>query len=100
MIMTNPNWSPGTQTTTVEVLRSALAKRGPNWEFVDYSGEKYTLGFLDAQSTSLAHALRASGARAGECVISILDNCVEQLLLLFDSFCLFKICSCVQFLCC
>ncbi|RSX63242.1 AMP-binding protein [Sphingomonas koreensis] len=81
--MTNPNWSPGTQTPTVEVLRSALAKRGPNWEFVDYSGEKYTLGFLDAQSTSLAHALRASGARAGECVISILDNCVEQLLLLF-----------------
>ena len=81
--MTNPNWSQGAQTTTVDVLANALAKRGPSWEFVDYSGDKYTLGFLDAQSTSLAHGLRASGARAGECVISILDNCVEQLLLLF-----------------
>ena len=81
--MTNMHWSEGTQTTTVAVLKQALEKRGPGWEFVDYSGEAFTLGFLDAQSTSLAHGLRAAGAKAGECVISLLDNSVEQLLLLF-----------------
>lgn len=81
--MTNIHWSQGTQTTTVAVLEQALAKRGPGWDFVDYSGEVYTLGFLDAQSTALAHGLREAGARAGECVVSLLDNCVEQLVLLF-----------------
>jgi len=81
--MTNIHWSQGTQTTTVAVLEQALATRGPGWEFIDYSGETFTLGFLDAQSTGLAHGLRAAGAKPGECVVSLLDNCVEQLLLLF-----------------
>lgn len=81
--MTNIHWSQGTQTTTVAVLEQALAKRGPGWEFIDYSGESFTLGFLDVQSTGLAHGLRAAGAKSGECVVSLLDNCVEQLLLLF-----------------
>jgi crotonobetaine/carnitine-CoA ligase len=81
--MANDNWSQGTQTTTVAVLEQALAKRGPGWEFVDYAGETFTLGFLDAQSTGLAHGLREAGAKPGECVVSLLDNCVEQLLLLF-----------------
>lgn len=81
--MTNIHWSQGTQTTTVAVLEQALAKRGPGWDFVDYSGEVFTLGFLDAQSTGLAHGLRAAGVKPGECVVSLLDNCVEQLVLLF-----------------
>lgn len=76
-------WSPGEQTTVLKELEKALARSGPNFEFIDFSGEKYTLGFLDAQSTSLAHGLRAAGAKQGECVVSILDNCIEQLLLLF-----------------
>lgn len=82
-IMTRANWSKGTQTTTVEVLQQALARRGPDWAFVDYSGENYTLGYLDSRSTNLAHGLRDAGVKPGECVVSLLDNCVEQLLLLF-----------------
>lgn len=81
--MSRANWSQGELTTTVDVLESALRRRGPDFDFIDYSGDKYTLGFLDTQSTSLAHGLRAAGARPGECVVSVLDNCVEQLVLLF-----------------
>jgi crotonobetaine/carnitine-CoA ligase len=76
-------WSPGEQTTVLMELDKALARSGPNFEFIDFSGEKYTLGYLDAQSTSLAHGLRAAGAKHGECVVSVLDNCIEQILLLF-----------------
>lgn len=81
--MSHQHWSQGTQTTTVEVLRSAIEMRGADWEFIDYSGEVYTLGFLDEESTKLAQGLREAGAKPGECVISILDNCIEQHLLLF-----------------
>lgn len=81
--MTNSCWSRGLETTTVDVLHGAIGKRGRDWEFIDYAGETYTLGYLDDRSTRLAHGLRAAGALPGECVVSILDNCVEQLLLLF-----------------
>ncbi|MDB5423253.1 MAG: ATP-dependent acyl-CoA ligase [Phenylobacterium sp.] len=80
--MQHVNWSAGEMTTVTEVLAKAQAIRGPDWDFIDYSGEKYALGFLDARSTSLAHGLRDAGARYGECVVSVLDNCVEQLILL------------------
>ena len=76
-------WSPGEQTTVLKELEKALARSGPNYEFIDFSGKKYTLGYLDAQSTSLAHGLRAAGAKHGESVVSVLDNCIEQILLLF-----------------
>lgn len=81
--MTDAIWSPGEQTTVLTELEKALARSGPDFDFIDFSGEKFTLGFLDARSTSLAHGLRAAGAKRGECVVSILDNCIEQLLLLF-----------------
>jgi crotonobetaine/carnitine-CoA ligase len=75
-------WLPGRLTTLVDVFNRALELRGPDFEFLDYSGVKHTLGALDEQSTMLAHGLRAAGARPGECVTSVLDNCVEQFLLL------------------
>ena len=76
-------WSPGEQTTVLMELDKALARSGPDFEFLDFSGEKYTLGYLDTRSTSLAHGLREAGAKYGECVVSVLDNCVEQVILLF-----------------
>lgn len=80
--MQRVNWSAGETTTVAEVLERGRALRGDDAPFIDYSGETFSLGFLDARSTSLAHGLRAAGAQYGECVVSLLDNCVEQLLLL------------------
>jgi crotonobetaine/carnitine-CoA ligase len=75
-------WSAGEQTTILDVFRKAVERRGPDFKFVDYSGETYTFDYLDRQSTRLAHGLREAGAQPQECVTSILDNGVEQLLLL------------------
>ncbi|ODP38424.1 AMP-binding protein [Sphingomonas turrisvirgatae] len=75
-------WLPGKLTTIVDVFERALDRRGPDFEFLDFSGTTYTLGALDIRSTQLAHGLRAAGALPGHCVTSVLDNCVEQILLL------------------
>ena len=74
-------WLPGKLTTVVSELEKALDRRGPDFEFLDISGTVYTLGTLDIESTKLAHGLRAAGARAGQCVTSVLDNGIEQILL-------------------
>lgn len=75
-------WLPGRTTTLLEVFDNAMDMRGPDFEFLDYSGEKHTLGELDLRSTRLAQGLHEAGARPGECVTCILDNCVEQFILL------------------
>ena len=75
-------WLPPRAQTIVQTLNNALKRRGPDFAFLDYSGQTHTLGELDTRSTQLAHGLRAAGAKAGECVTSVLDNCVEQILLL------------------
>ncbi|MDE1145144.1 MAG: AMP-binding protein [Azospirillaceae bacterium] len=80
--MAREGWSSGKQTTVTEVFEAALAMRGPSFDYIDYNGRKYTLGELQERSIRLAHGLLAAGARAGECVTSVLDNSVEQLLLL------------------
>ncbi|MHB9881301.1 AMP-binding protein [Pacificimonas sp. ICDLI1SI03] len=75
-------WLPGRTTTLLEAFGNAMEMRGPDFEFLDYSGEKHTLGELDLRSTRLAQGLRDAGARPGECVTCLLDNCVEQFILL------------------
>ncbi|CAN5286263.1 ATP-dependent acyl-CoA ligase [soil metagenome] len=75
-------WLPGKLTTVAAEFEKALDRRGPDFDFLDFSGVTYTLGELDKQSTQLAHGLRAAGALPGQCVTSVLDNCVEQIVLL------------------
>ncbi len=75
-------WSTGTESTILEVFARALARSGPEFEFIDYSARKFTLGYLDRESTRLAHGLQALGVKHGECIVSLLDNCIEQILLM------------------
>jgi crotonobetaine/carnitine-CoA ligase len=79
----NSAWLPARLTTVAELFNRALKQRGPDFEFLDFSGVVYTLGDLDRESSKLAHGLRAAGALPGQCVTSVLDNGIEQILLLF-----------------
>lgn len=74
-------WLPSKLTTVVNELEKALDRRGPDFQFLDFSGTTYTLGTLDMESTKLAHGLREAGARPGQCVTSVLDNGIEQILI-------------------
>lgn len=75
-------WTSTETTTVLETFQRAMARDGQDFEFIDYDGVRHTYGDLDARSTAMAHGLRAAGARPGECVVSVLDNRVEQPLLL------------------
>jgi crotonobetaine/carnitine-CoA ligase len=79
----NKAWLPGKLTTIIEIFNRALKQRGADFEFLDFSGIIYTLGELDRESSKLAQGLRAAGAKPGQCVTSVLDNGIEQILLLF-----------------
>ncbi len=81
--MAQPGWSRGQQTTVTQVLDNAIAMRGLDFDFLDFSGDKYSLGYIKARSEALARGLAAAGAAPGECVASVLDNSIEQILLLF-----------------
>src|SRR5690606_21272034 len=81
--MAQPGWSRGQQTTVTQVLDNAIAMRGLDFDFLDFSGDKYSLGYIKAHSEALARGLAAAGAAPGECVASVLDNSIEQILLLF-----------------
>lgn len=75
-------WEKGNLTTIIEVFDRALDKRGADFEYLDFSGDIYTLGDLNTRSEALARGLLDAGAEAGLCVASVLDNSVEQILLL------------------
>ena len=80
--MDRADWSFGTLTNILEVFDGAIAKRGLDFDYLDFSGQTFTLGYLEAHSNRLANGLLAAGAKAGECVTSVLGNSIEQILLL------------------
>lgn len=80
--MGNSNWTSGETTTLLKVFRNALQARGEAEPFLDYDGKVHTLGDMDRESTRLAHGLLELGVQPGQCVASILDSCIEQILLL------------------
>lgn len=76
------SWSDGSANTILQVFQDALRKRGASAPFVDYGGTVWSLGQMDQESTRLARGLLAQGVKPGQCVASILDAGVEQIILL------------------
>jgi crotonobetaine/carnitine-CoA ligase len=71
-------WSVGERGTVLDVLERAVAK-WPDAPFVDFSGVVYSYREVDLRSTRFAHSLRDLGLKAGETLVTILDNSIDPL---------------------
>jgi crotonobetaine/carnitine-CoA ligase len=70
------------QDTITAALARAVA-RAPDRVFLDILGQQLTFGEFDALTTRYAHGLRAAGVVKGEPVSSMLENCLETLVVWF-----------------
>lgn len=78
--MGNPEtWAIGAQDTLIAALDRAVAAH-PDRVLFDFSGDLYTYGQVDRLSTRLAHALAALGVKAGDTVVTMLDNNIDCVL--------------------
>jgi crotonobetaine/carnitine-CoA ligase len=69
-------WSLGQRDTVIDALARAVA-RAPQSVLLDVGGERLTYQDVDRLSTCLAHSLADLGVRAGETVVTMLDNNVD-----------------------
>ena len=69
-------WSLGQRDTVIDALGRAVA-RSPQSVLLDVGGERLTYQDVDRLSTCLAHSLADLGVRAGETVVTMLDNNVD-----------------------
>lgn len=67
------------QDTINAALRRA-ADEAPERIFLDFSGETYSFGEIDAVSTEIAHGLQSIGVRPGDTVATVLFNGVDIIL--------------------
>lgn len=75
--MGNPeSWSVGQQDTVIAALDRAVAAHSDRVLF-DFGGELFTYGEVDQLSTRLAHSLATLGVKAGDTVLSMLDNNID-----------------------
>lgn len=75
--MGNPEtWSLGQQDTVIAALDRAVAAH-PERVLFDFGGELTTYGEFDQLSTRLAHSLAALGLKAGETILTMLDNNID-----------------------
>jgi crotonobetaine/carnitine-CoA ligase len=75
--MGNPEtWSLGQQDTVIAALDRAVAAH-PERVLFDFGGELTTYGEFDQLSTRLAHSLAALGLKAGDTVLTMLDNNID-----------------------
>ena len=72
-------WSLGQQDTVIDALGRAVAAH-PDRVLLDFSGELHTYAEVDRASTRLAHAFAALGVKAGDTVLSMLDNNIDSVL--------------------
>lgn len=78
--MGNPEtWAIGAQDTLIAALDRAVAAH-PDRVLFDFSGDLYTYGQVDRLSTRMAHALAALGVKAGDTVVTMLDNNIDCVL--------------------
>lgn len=70
------------QRTVTQVLANAVANF-PERIFLDFAGEMYSYGEIDARATRLANGLTALGVKRGDRVGTLLDTCVEAVLIWF-----------------
>jgi crotonobetaine/carnitine-CoA ligase len=61
-------------TGTVNGLIAAAVADEPDAPFLDFSGDLYSYGRLDAEVTRLARGLHALGVERGDRVVTVLDN--------------------------
>lgn len=69
-------WSVGEQDTVIAALERAVAKH-PDRILLDFGGDTYTYGDVDRLSTRFAHSLADLGVKAGDTVVSMLDNNID-----------------------
>ncbi|MDB5746133.1 MAG: ATP-dependent acyl-CoA ligase [Massilia sp.] len=75
--MGNPEtWSLGQQDTVIAALDRAVAAH-PERVLFDFDGELTTYGEFDQLSTRLAHSLAALGLKAGDTILTMLDNNID-----------------------
>ena len=77
-----PVWSQTEQDTVTAALAKASARFATR-VFLDFSGDLYTYGAIDTESTRLAHGLIDLGVRKGDTVATILDNNLHAVLAWF-----------------
>lgn len=80
--MTEADHIRNRQQTVTGVLANAL-KEDSERIFLDFSGEHYSYAQIDEDSTRLAHGLLALGVKKGDRVGTLLDTCVEAILVWF-----------------
>ena len=66
-------WHDGEQDTLLHVLARMVAE-APDRLFLDIGGSQYSYAEFDRLANRFAHALRALGVKAGDTVVTMLDN--------------------------
>lgn len=74
--MSDVRTRPIESATVLRLLRNAV-DTVPDDVFLDFAGEVYTFSDVDRLSTRQAHALAQQGLRAGDTLVTILDNNVD-----------------------
>ena len=72
-------WTRAEQDTVTAALARSSA-RFASRVFLDFTGESYTYGDIDRESTRLARSLQQLGVKKGDTVASVLDNNVHAVL--------------------
>lgn len=72
-------WSLGEQDTAIAALDRAVASH-PNRVLLDFSGDLYTYLEVDQLSTKLANSLATLGVKAGQTVVTMLDNNIDAVI--------------------
>lgn len=73
-----PTRSVFTTDTVTDAFARAVAA-DPSQVFLDFDGETYTYGDVDARSNSFGHELSRLGVTAGHTVATVLDNNIDQI---------------------
>ena len=72
------DWHWEDQDTVPAAFARAVAA-GPERIFLDFSGDLYSYGEFDRLTTRFAHALDGLGVRAGDTVLTMLDNNIDAM---------------------
>lgn len=69
-------WGTGQRDTVIAALDRAVAAH-PDRIMLDFGGDTYSYAEVDRRATAQAHALAALGVKAGDTVLSMLDNNID-----------------------
>ena len=76
----NPHtWSLGEQDTVIDALDRAVASH-PERVLLDFAGELYSYGEVDALSNRMAHGLADTGLEQGQTLVTMLNNNIDAVI--------------------